>query len=140
MSRSGYSDYDCDNGQLWRGAVERAIKGYRGQAFLKALLAALDAMPEKRLIPYELEENGEVCSIGALGRARGLDMPKHIEDMDDNGNFAANWISNHFNIAEALAREVMYNNDEAYNWCSYEETPEKRWTRMRNWVAGLICG
>lgn len=50
MSRSGYSDdYDFDNWQLirWRGAVNSAINGRRGQAFLKELLTAIEALPEK---------------------------------------------------------------------------------------------
>jgi len=47
MSRSGYSD-DCDDQWsliCWRGAVKSAIRGKRGQAFLKEMLAALDALP-----------------------------------------------------------------------------------------------
>lgn len=44
MSRSGYND-DCDGWALirWRGAVNSAINGKRGQAFLRELVAALDA-------------------------------------------------------------------------------------------------
>ena len=46
MSRSGYGD---DIGQWdlirWRGAVQSAMCGKRGQAFLKEMLAALDALP-----------------------------------------------------------------------------------------------
>lgn len=49
MSRAGYSD-DFEGGELnvWRGAVKSAIRGKRGQAFLKELAAAMDAMPDKR--------------------------------------------------------------------------------------------
>ena len=64
MSRSGYSD-DCSGRELnlWRGAVESAIRGKRGQAFLREMLVALDAMPEKRLIAGELvTPTGEVCA------------------------------------------------------------------------------
>src|ERR1700722_1111238 len=77
MSRSGYND-DCEQWALicWRGAVNSAIKGARGQAFLAELIAALDALPEKRLIATELEQEGAVCAIGAVGRARGVDMSK----------------------------------------------------------------
>lgn len=66
MSRSGYSD-DCENVGLWRGAVQRATTGYRGQHLLKKLLDALDAMPTKRLIAGAIhDEHGEVCALGAL--------------------------------------------------------------------------
>ncbi len=63
MSRSGYSD-DLDSWALirWRGQVASAIRGRRGQAVLRDLLAALDAMPEKALVASELETpQGEVC-------------------------------------------------------------------------------
>lgn len=53
MSRSGYVD-DCENLELYRATVERSIKGKRGQAFLRELAAAMDAMPEKVLIAEEL--------------------------------------------------------------------------------------
>lgn len=52
MSRSGYTDDDDDplaTGR-WRAQVRSAIRGKRGQAFLRELIAALDAMPEKALI------------------------------------------------------------------------------------------
>ena len=129
MSRSNYSD-DLDNWQLikWRGMVASAIRGKRGQQFLKDLLAALDAMPDKALIAGELEENGEVCAIGALGRARGLDMAK-IDPTEPEE------VASAFNIAECLAQEVVYENDES-SWTA--ETPQQRWIRMRNWVAEQI--
>ena len=84
MSRSGYNDECDDNWALirWRGAVKSAIKGKRGQAMLKDLLAALDAMPNKRLIRGELVEQGEYCAIGVLGAARGLPMADF--DPEDN--------------------------------------------------------
>ncbi|WP_256576270.1 hypothetical protein [Pseudomonas sp. KK4] len=71
MSRSGYSD-DCENWSLicWRGAVNSAIKGKRGQAFLIELRDALDAMPVKRLTTNTLEADGEFCTLGALGDVR----------------------------------------------------------------------
>lgn len=57
MSRSGYyEDYEHDWYQImWRGAVKRAIRGKRGQAFLREMLTALDALPEPRLIAEKLE-------------------------------------------------------------------------------------
>ena len=69
MSRSGYSD-NCDNVQLWRSAVKRAMTGYRGQAFLRKLRTALDAMPVKRLITNEIaNEAGEVCAHGWMSKS-----------------------------------------------------------------------
>ena len=62
MSRSGYVDADdCDEGEQWRhirwrGAIKSAIRGKRGQAFLREMLDALDALPQKRLVPNVLQE------------------------------------------------------------------------------------
>lgn len=126
MSRSGYSD-DCGGWSLirWRGAVTSAIKGKRGQEFFRELAVALDAMPERRLIADELQTvEGEFCTIGVLGHARGVDMAKL--DPTDRETVAAA-----FNIAPALAAEIVFENDEG-TWC--KETPEQRWSRMRQWV------
>ena len=43
-------------------------------AFLRDLLAALEALPDKRLVAGNMERSGDVCAIGALGKARGVDM------------------------------------------------------------------
>ena len=129
MSRSGYS-YDVDGWQLirWRGAVASAIRGKRGQAFLHEMLAALDALPAKRLIDGDLERDGEVCAIGAVGRARGLDMT----DIDpyDRETVAAK-----FGLPHALVCEVAFVNDDD-GW--RHDTPEARYSRVREWVAGQL--
>ena len=127
MSRSEYS-YDCDGWDLirWRGAVASAIRGKRGQAMLCEMRGALDAMPVKRLITSELKCDEGVCALGALGEQRGINM----DGMDayDRSKIAAT-----FNVAEALAAEVMFMNDEG-PYMSGIETPEDRWRYMRRWV------
>lgn len=131
MSRSGYSD-SLDNWDLirWRGAVASAMRGKRGQAFLREMLAALDALPEKKLIAHELQnEAGEVCAIGSVGRARGMDM-KGI-DVDEPA-----CVGSAFGIPRALAAEIEWENDEA-TWRG-RETPEERFGRVRQWVAAQI--
>ncbi len=134
MSRSGYSD-EGDQWDMirWRGAVESAIRGKRGQAFLKEFRDALDAMPEKKLYEHELQTaDGHSCALGAVGKARGIDMvgwdPEHHSKLADT-----------FDIADALVREIEFMNDESpwrRTW-TYDE-PEKlapqRWRSMREWV------
>jgi hypothetical protein len=138
MSRSGYSD-DGDSDYplaLWRGAVASAIRGKRGQAFLKEMLAALDAMPAKRLINGRLIENGEACAIGAVGLARGIDMNKLDPEHYDA-------IAKVFGIPEALVREIEFENDDQDYWGSFtsgEWTPERRFERMRAWVVKQLEG
>jgi hypothetical protein len=95
------------------------------------MLAALDALPERELVSDELvTDEGAVCAIGAVGRARGVDMtgigPHTPYDVGDR-----------FGIAEALASEIVYMNDERG---PSNETPGLRWDRMRRWVASLIDG
>ena len=130
MSRSGYSDDNDDNWALikWRGQVASAIRGKRGQAFLRELADAMDAMPEKRLISYDLERDGNVCAIGSVGLKRGVDMSKLDPECPKQ-------LAGAFGIAHQLVAEIEFMNDE-FEW--REETPEERWERMRRWVSSLI--
>lgn len=128
MSRSGYSD---DLGPLalgrWRAIIASATRGKRGQQFFRDLVAALDAMPEKRLVSSKLEtDDGAVCALGALGRHRGVDLAS-VDTYD--------WeqLGKTFNVAEQLAQEVMFENDE-----SWSDTPEQRWRHIRAWAERQI--
>ena len=155
MSRAGYTE-DCDNNWnliRWRGAVASAIRGRRGQAFLREMLAALDALPEKRLIAGDLVFDGqgdwwegqiivggdqlvtdrgeiviigEVCAMGAVGRARQLVMSE-VDPHD------AESVADFFGISGALAKEIAWVNDEDYAYCELN-TPEARFRRVRAWV------
>ena len=131
MSRSGYVEDIEDQWQLirWRGAVKAAIKGKRGQAFLREMLAAMDTVAGGRLIANDLQDaDGEVCAIGAVGKARGVDIT--TLDPDEYEGVAAK-----FGIATALAQEIVWMNDECSN---PKETPEQRFARMRKWVNDQI--
>ena len=131
MSRSGYSD-DCEGSELnlWRGAVNKAINGKRGQAFLHEALAALDAMPDKKLAAESLHEtaSGEYCTLGVVGLARGMDM----QPLEDS---SSDQVAKAFGIAHALAAEIIFANDDGL---FYSVTPEKRWSYMRGWIASNI--
>ncbi|MCA8045527.1 hypothetical protein [Burkholderia arboris] len=165
MSRSGYTDdYDSEGtGGLWRGAVMRSIRGKRGQQALKELAAAMDAMPVKSLAAESLvTEDGEFCTLGVLGSARGMDMSRI--DPDDWEAVAAA-----FGIAPSMVREIVYWNDEGtrtYEWVDvvicgpmrhkwphhekhvrtvrvdipYETVARQRWSHMRDWVQSNLKG
>lgn len=129
MSRSGYVD-DCEHAALWRGAVDRAISGKRGQAFLREMAAALDAMPAKELIAGEVvRDSTHVCAIGAVAVARKVDVTQL--DIDDGEA-----VGEAFGVARALACEIAYKNDEG----ARQETPAERWARMRAWVDRQLIG
>lgn len=148
MSRSGYCDCDCDeaNANLYRANTDRAFAGKRGQAFLKEMLAAMDAMPEKRLIAYGFEvtedldyranENvGDVCALGTVSKARGINMSDLNPLIEDDDGRVGEIAGKRLNIAECMAREIMYWNDEAFG---RRETPEERFVRMRKWIEKQI--
>lgn len=174
MSRSGYNndygDYDYDQWAAirWSGAVKSAMRGKRGQQFLKDILAAMDAMPEKRLVRnvlvfdgsgdptpprtdpyghnsyygdpvivggdqlYDINGNtcnvGDCCAMGALAKARGLDISN--VDPEDPPQVAAL-----FKVNDKIVREIADHNDEHGH---VNETPEARFIRMRAWIAGQI--
>lgn len=130
MSRSGYTD-DGEDIALWRGNIDRATSGKRGQRFFRELVAALDAMPLKRLIVGELEEeDGEVCTLGAMRKVKGVPLePLRESDWDALGEA--------FDVAPMLTQEVMYYNDDDFG-LHPNETPQERWKRMRQWAAGQI--
>src|ERR1700677_3775637 len=145
MSRSGYTE-NCDNNWdliKWRGQVASAIRGKRGQTFLRELVAALDAMPEKRLIAHELTASivevdpfgggyvrEGVCAIGSVGVARGITMEALDPDNYDQ-------IADVFGIAHQLVQEIEFENDEDGDYYG-KRTPEQRWAHMRAWAAGKL--
>lgn len=124
MSRSGYSD---DGGgyefAMWRGQVVSAIRGKRGQAFLREMIDALDAMPQKRLIKNEFW-NGEACALGVVAQRRvNIDPISVGPDEYDR-------LAELFGVAHQLIREIEFENDEKL----WRATPEQRWQHMRDWA------
>ena len=125
MSRSEYTD-DCDGWDFvrYRGAVTSAMRGKRGQVLLIELADAMDAMPVKELIAHELVKQGGVCALGVVGQKRGI----ALESIDPEDSRT---VAEQFNIANAMAQEIVFVNDEAA-WD--DESPQQRWSRMRRWV------
>ena len=168
MSRSGYIEDDGDDplaAGRWLAAVRSAVNGKRGQSALRALAAAMDAMPEKVLAAESLvNADGEFCTLGVLGQSRGMDMSK----IDPEDWYA---VARAFDLAPAMVREIVYENDEmtsTYEWVEVDicgpmpppsrhyhrygqrhsrtvrvdidpaEVAKNRWEHMRNWVARHI--
>lgn len=136
MSRHGYVEFDGDDVLAegrWRGAMMSAIRGKRGQAFLRDLIEALDALPEKALAAHSFTRDGEICALGSVALKRGIDVsefePPKGEDSWDN-EIDHDALAEKFGIASCMAREVMWENDEG----AYNETPPERWKRVRDWA------
>ena len=139
MSRSGYTD-DCEYFAMWRGQVASAIRGKRGQQFLRELADGMDAMPVKELIANDLVVDGQFCAMGVVGAKRGVDMEDIDADEPDK-------VARAFNIAPQMAQEIAYINDECGGnyktdengrWRYAPDTPAERWNRVRKWVAEKI--
>jgi hypothetical protein len=143
MSRSGYiEDFEDQWGLIrWRGAVKSAIRGQRGQVFLKEMLTALDSLPEKKLISgFVKTEQGEVCALGSVLAKRNADTSKieqaFKEDFDEDyidEEWLTDELSGLLNISGALVREIEYINDEEAPSNDYE-----RFNYVRNWVVKRI--
>lgn len=168
MSRSGLYEDDGEDPLAhgrWRGAVQSAINGKRGQAFLLELAAALDAMPEKALVAGELETaEGCLCTLGVIGKARSLDLGSmDVEDYDS--------IAGSLKVNAKIAQEIMWENDETFSEWEYvrveicgpmrddfydrqrgwqrerhvrdvriikQDAEHQRWKHMRSWVQSQI--
>jgi hypothetical protein len=142
MNRSGYTEGEEDNWQWikWRGAVASAIRGKRGQAFIRDLKTALEAMPDKKLIEKELmNTEGDVCAIGCIMKARGIDTA--TLDVDDYEH-----IAHLLGVNEKLVQEIEWENDNArvFRVGPYvgsgraaltflDTAPETRWRILHNW-------
>ena len=133
MNRSGYDEY-CDDTWLvirWRGAVNSALKGKRGQAALKDLISALDAMTVKELHPGVFAiEPGHYCALGILGTHRGKDMTVFNPGEDDDVDFDR--VCETLNVSNAFVREVMYINDQN------QLSPAMRWQMVRDWAMRYV--
>lgn len=111
---------------MYRGAVASAIRGKRGQALLRDLAQALDDLPIKELTSNVLiADDGTACALGCLGKKRGID----IEKLDPED---ADAIAVVFGVNDKLIREIEFINDD---WGYESISPEKRFARVRNWVA-----
>ncbi len=131
MSRSNYAE-DGDeewSAICWRGAVASALRGRRGQDFLREMLSALDALPKKELLEGVIICSEGVCAMGAVALSSGMDTSR-IDAEDGHG------VASAFGIAEAMAREIAYVNDEENS--SRYETGAERWLRVRRWIVGQI--
>ena len=168
MSRSGLFEDDGEDHLAhgrWRGAVASAIRGKRGQAFLRELADALDAMPNKWLVGGELQsEDGCHCTLGVIAHKRGLEVSSM--DVDDYDYIAAS-----LGVNVKIAQEIMWENDESFSDWEYvdvvicgpmrppfheprrgwvherhkrcvrvikQDVGLKRWQHMRDWITKNI--
>lgn len=155
MSRFSGDDYDEDfpgQWELWQANFERHMNGAAGQRALLDLHAALKAMPEPRLIAGRLaDENGQVCTVGALALHRrtvkGEDPETVLEDLAqqisqetaETDSWESEEVTVHAGVSVGLRRMMAQHlghlNDQDGSW---QETPEERYVRVLRWVESKI--
>lgn len=144
----------------WQGQLMSQIRGKKGQAFLRELLASLEAIPDKRLTEGAIAKDGCVCALGAVALKRRTDAGESrdavladlasinvdVDDIDhDGGDTVTGWAERELATPELLAIQIPWVNDDGgrryigydaeqrkHNYA--EITPEERWARMVRWT------
>ena len=169
MSRSSYSDEFGDEfpGQagLFRANVRRSMRGSDGQARLRELRDALEALPVKALhadiFAGGTNEQPAVCALGAWAFKKTGDTlaaREMVTDPDDDVETADSL--NAHGWPKLVVFDTIYENDrKAYTYMEVvgphqspyayyggswpvryrvDETPEQRYTRVLAWVSDRI--
>jgi hypothetical protein len=136
MTRLYYDDDDSDPSQegLAAGALCSAIRGKRGQRFIRDLVQALDALPLPELAAGALEdeETGCCCAFGAVRRFRGADaVPLWFHPMEED--MTPDNLAEPFNVSETLAWAVVQANEDGMTG-NDESTRRRRWKQVRYWA------
>lgn len=138
-----WGDYpELERGR-WKHNSRVVLTSKRGQRDLRAFIAALDAMPAKRLISgaliekhYDDEDNvisTEVCAVGAYALYGPPKRdPADLYDVDNDWETAE--VGQSCGLAFHLAWQMAYANDETFS----HYTPEERWEKMREWAGNLL--
>lgn len=122
------------------GALRAAVRGRRGQAFLRELIDALDALPSQELAAGALEdpETGCCCAFGAVARARAWGQEEiGFDPMDGDIWRPECRLAEAFDVAETLAWQVIAEN-EALDSSNDRTWRRRRWRHVRNWAASEI--
>lgn len=143
-------EWSCDSSEniaLWERALENAMNSKRGQRFLRELeaeLLAMKARGEGRLIRGYLVANGQTkddektpvgaCTLGVMARKRL--SPEALKQWINEplDNFSDGPDASDLDIAESLKSEIGVINDNGLFCDIKEETEEKRFDRMLDWV------
>lgn len=137
MSR--FWDDESDDPLDW-GRYEAAklstLRGRRGQAFLRELVAALDALPQPELSEGALGDRrtGCVCALGAVALAQG----DSFDDLaKDNGNWGPDEAAEWYSISPTLANEIISANDD-WRDGNTVDVRRSRWRHVRSWAVSHL--
>lgn len=158
MSRFGDSDESDIPYALWRGNVERALKGKRGQQALREMREALLALPEKKLINGALadvtydDDDKPIpvgfCAVGAFAFFKRVKAGEPVEDVleslkqipDDYDNEEGTIDEGRRQgLVNCLAYEFAQVNDDGLDQWRDTITDEERYARYLAWVESQIA-
>ena len=141
-------DYQDDDNLAygrWQACVKAVLRGKPAQAGFKALVAALEALPEPKLGYGALcTQDGLLCAVGAMAYhkrvATGADpeavreeLWRASEDTAYDGYGTAAYAQEHLGITATLGWLIGERND-----LSYHEFPEVRYQDMLRWAKAHI--
>ena len=149
MTRHGYVDladldHECEDEDCTGACLEidmqERLRSPEGQAMLRELLSALDAMPTRELYAELVQrEDGSMCALGALAAKKGADLSwlrdEDGQEFEEITEEDTEMLAEQLGIPDDLACEVTYQNDDGG---APDETPAKRWERMRRWCVRNI--
>lgn len=141
--------------------IEQALKGKKGQKFLRELEATLLAMPEKRLVAGTLvrepvaldggfEIEGDRCALGSVLVQRKVaagktetqafqEIAKAVHKIE-HPDYETGWdmiklAAKLLGISTPLAYAIVYENDEGRaHYTGERETPEERYHKVLKWA------
>ena len=139
MSRLYFDDdWDYNLEGLQQGWLRSAIRGKRGQQFLRELVTALDALPAPELSCGALEDaqTGCCCAFGAVRRLRGAENVKlwfHPEEED----LSPDNLAEPFGVSNTLAWAVVQANEEMAE-SNTKQARRRRWADVRAWAVSHL--
>lgn len=169
MSRFEPGDYEPDGPaityEMWEYNLNRTIAGGKGQALLRTLRDALEALPSKRLIEGRLAKDGDVCAVGAfrayqIARDNGVNMEAAIartEEIEvaqckqhdphwtgepDDYSYYDEWPGRMVTIEQGVAAGLNKTLAYAIGQLNDEDlefaTPEVRWLKVMDYLNATI--
>src|SRR5690349_19793655 len=136
MNRFDDFDGDIVPEGLWRGRVNSALRGKRGQRALREIREALLALPAKRLIAGALVDSTtdgyEFCAVGAWAFHKrvkgGQSAEEALEDLARAGEMDGEpydtcYEAQRQGVAWSMAWELAQQNDSTL----HAKTPEERY-------------
>lgn len=146
---------------IWKSNLARQIYSQRGQTFLRELLAALEALPQKVLIAGAIAKRGAVCPFGALAVSRSTadgqdrelvlaDLSKIVVDPDLpgwEGQDMDEWAQTVLDAPNMLAWQIPFENDSHLEQNLDEEghciglrapSDEERYAHVIKWIRNRI--